>query len=301
VVGCLVVCGVLAYLLAGKRGEFSAALAAAPLGVLAIAVALQALALVARSEAWHACVEAAGGTLGRRRLFRAASTGILGSLVNTQLGAAARITVLRRMAPQETPKVPALVASEVPILTVEAALAAAFSFTLVGPLGLPFWVPVLALLVIGALFAGLRRLAGRGGVCCGLHVLRRTRGRTHVVAFVLVAVLAQVARNWLMLHAIGVEASLFDSIAVLIAMVLLSQLPIGPSVGAAAVVLILGADGIAQTAAAGVLLTATGTVGALLYAGWAALDWVQLRLRARRAVAAAVPRPPALAAGDSAP
>ena len=60
--------------------------------------------------------------------------------------------------------------------------------------------------------------------------------------------------------------SLFDSIAVLIAMVTISQLPLGPSVGAAATVLILGAHGVATVAAAGVLLTATGTAGALCFA-----------------------------------
>ena len=40
----------------------------------------------------------------------------------------------------------------------------------------------------------------------------------------------------------------------------------GPSLGAAAVVVILGADGVALAAAAGVLLTATGTAGAIAYA-----------------------------------
>ena len=81
-----------------------------------------------------------------------------------------------------------------------------------------------------------------------------------------------ILRNWLMLHAVGVDASVFDATAVLIAMVVISQLPIGPSAGTAAVVLILGANGVALTAAAGVLLTVTGTVGALCFAGWAAVD-----------------------------
>jgi hypothetical protein len=89
---------------------------------------------------------------------------------------------------------------------------------------------------------------------------------------VLVAVFAQILRNWLMLHAVGVDASVLDATAVLIAMVIMSQLPVGPSVGAAAVVLILGANGVALAAAAGVLLTVTGTVGALCFAGWAAVD-----------------------------
>jgi hypothetical protein len=37
-------------------------------------------------------------------------------------------------------------------------------------------------------------------------------------------------------------------------------------------VLILGSDGVAAAAAAGVLLTVTGTVGGLCFAGWAGAD-----------------------------
>src|SRR6185436_18213611 len=122
--------------------------------------------------------------------------------------------------------------------------------------------------------AGLRHLALRTGrhLWMGLAVLRKLRGGSLVVGFVLVAVFAQIFRNWMMLHAVGVDASFFDAIAVLIALVSLAQLPIGPSVGAAAAVLILGSDGVAAAAAAGVLLTVTGTVGGLLFAACAGAD-----------------------------
>ena len=93
-----------------------------------------------------------------------------------------------------------------------------------------------------------------------------------MIAFTVLAVCAQVARNWLMLHAIGVNVSVFDSMALLIAMFTLGQLPIGPSIGPAAAVLILGAFGVAATAAAGVLPTVTGIVGSLCYAAWAITD-----------------------------
>jgi hypothetical protein len=53
----------------------------------------------------------------------------------------------------------------------------------------------------------------------------------------------------------------FDAIAVVIAVVTLGQLPVGPSVGAAAPVLILGSNGVAAAAAAGLLMTVTGTIG----------------------------------------
>ena len=85
------------------------------------------------------------------------------------------------------------------------------------------------------------------------------------------------------------DASFFDSIAVLIAVVTLGQLPVGPSVGAAAAVLILGSDGVAAAAAAGVLMTVTGTVGGLCFAAWAGADrlwsrsdWALRRAHARR-------------------
>ena len=169
---------------------------------------------------------------------------------------------------------PTLVASEFPILAIEATLAALTSFTLVGPLGLPWWLPVVGLAVVATASAGLRHLALRKGreLWRGLSVLRSRRGGSRVVGFVLVAVFAQILRNWLLLHAVGVDASFFDAIAVLIAVVTLGQLPVGPSVGAAAAVLILGSDGVAAAAAAGVLMTVTGTLGGLCFAGWAGAD-----------------------------
>lgn len=93
-----------------------------------------------------------------------------------------------------------------------------------------------------------------------------------MVGFVLVAVFAQILRNWLLLHAVGIDASLFDATAVLIAVVTLGQLPVGPTVGAAAAVLILGSQGLAAAAAAGLLLTVTGTLGGLCFAAWAGAD-----------------------------
>ncbi len=111
--------------------------------------------------------------------------------------------------------------------------------------------------------------------------MRTLDGRARLTGFVLIAVLAQVARNWLLLNAVGVDASLFDAIAVLIAVVSLGQLPFGLSVGAAASVLILGPQGVAAAAAAGVLLTATGTVGGLSFAAWGALDIALTDFRVR--------------------
>lgn len=281
IVGSLGTVAALVYALSGRRDEFDAALAGPSAAILAVTTLLQIVALVSRSEAWHLTIEAAGGTVERRILYRASSMQVLGGVFNSQLGVAARITALRRSSPVVAPQVPTLIAAEFPILAVEAMLAALTSFTLVGPLGLPWWLPLIAMAVIGAASAGLRYLALSTGrrLWQGLAVVRSLNRGSRVIAFILVAVFAQIFRNWMLLHAVGVDASFFDAIAVLIAVVTLGQLPIGPGVGAAAAVLILGSEGVAAAAAAGVLMTVTGTVGGLVFAAWAGGDrlWVYTR------------------------
>lgn len=273
----------LAVLLTGRRDVFVGALHAAPPWLLSCAVALQLVALLVRAEAWRICVGAACSTVTRGCVFRASGIGGLFGILNGQLGVAARLTALRRTA--GSPRAGTLVTTEVPILAVEAALAALTSFTLLGPLGLPWWSAVLCVSAAVVLLAGLTALARRrtAGVWSGLAVLRSLDGRGRVLALVLVAVGAQIARNWIALDAIGVHASVFDAVAVLIAMVVLSQLPIGPAVGATAVIAVLGANGMALSAAAGVLLTATGLAGTLGFGAWALADRFRL---ARTTVAA---------------
>lgn len=272
----------------GKRDDFAQSIGAAPLWILGIAAMLQVVWLLLRSEAWHVCVEAAGGSVGRRRLFGAAGIGYLGNLLNPQLGVAARITALRRSAPEQCPRVGALVAAELPIVVTEIAFAALTSWTLVGPLGLPWWVPLVLLAAAGAIVAGLSLLSKRRvhGIWSGLAVMRGLEGRSRIIGLTALAVCLQVLRNWLVLKGIGIHVSVFDATALLIAAAAVGVLPVGPSLGVATAVLILGTHGVAASAAAGALLTATGAIGALCFASWAL--WDRMRNSAPPAAAAAV-------------
>jgi uncharacterized membrane protein YbhN (UPF0104 family) len=280
VVFAVVVFAALVVGLYSKRTAFVDAIGAASFWVLAGATLMQVIWLIARSEAWHVCVDAAGGDCGRRPLYRAAAVGYLGNLLNPSFGLAVRIAELRRTVPDDAPSAGVLVAAEMPIVVVEIALAGLCSFTLIGPLGIAWWVPLIALVVGIGVITGLSTVANRKrhGLWRGLAVLRGLRHRNTIIALTVLAVSAQVFRNWLVLRGIGVDVSVWDSMALLIATAALGLLPVGPSLGVAATVLILGSKGVAQTAAAGALLTATGAVGALLFASWAILD----RLRARR-------------------
>jgi uncharacterized membrane protein YbhN (UPF0104 family) len=265
--------------LAGHGHEFIVALGSAPFWVLGVAVALHVLWLLARSEAWNVCIDAAGGRVGRRRLYRASSLGYLGNIFNGQFGLAVRIGALRRSAPRDCPRAPVLLAAELPIVVIEAALAAICSFTLVGPLGIPWWVPLVCFVAMAALIGGMQRLARhrREGFWTGIAVLRGMRGRSRIIGLVCVAVVLQIARNWLLLNWSGVDASVLDSTALLIGLAVVGLLPVGPSLGAATAVLILGTNGVAAEAAAGALLTATAAAGAICFAAWALLDRFWLR------------------------
>jgi hypothetical protein len=53
----------LVVVLEGHRHEFSVALSSASIWVLLLAAVLQIVALLARTEAWHGCINAAGGTV----------------------------------------------------------------------------------------------------------------------------------------------------------------------------------------------------------------------------------------------
>ncbi len=279
--------------LAGHGHEFVLALRSAPFWVLGVAVALHVLWLMARSEAWRVCIGAAGGSVGRKSLYHASSLGYVGNIFNGQFGLAVRIGALRRSAPKDCPKAPVLLAAELPIVVVEIGLAAIFSFTLVAPLGVPWWAPIVSFAAVAAVFAGMQRVARnrRTGVWKGIAVLRETKGSGRIVALVCFAVVIQIARNWLLLNWSGVDASVFDSTALLIGLAVVGLLPIGPSLGAATAVLILGTNGVAASAAAGALLTATAAAGALCFASWALVDRLWLRRRGAATAARGAPAP----------
>jgi hypothetical protein len=129
--------------------------------------------------------------------------------------------------------------------------------------------------------------------------MRGLASRNTIIGLVIFAVLGQVARNWIVFHGLGIDISVFDSIALLIAAAAFGLLPVGPTLGVATSVVILGSNGVAVAAAAGALLTATGAVGALCFAGWAGVD----RLAQRRSDRTAEPGldPEALPASLSLP
>jgi hypothetical protein len=199
------------------------------------------------------------------------------------------------MAPDDVPRVPALITAEVPVLAIDAVIGALLCFTIIDPLHLPWWAPVTALALAITTVVVLRRLA-RGhqqGFWTGLAVMRAMDGRAQLIGLILFSMGAQVARNWLLLDASGLHLGLIGAMAVMIGVGIIGQLPLGPSAGAAGAALIAGAGGMGAALAAGVLLSATGVIGALCFGVWALGD------RSWRACPRALPRAADIAAGFS--
>ena len=91
VVGSLATAAILAFVLAGRRDEFAAALSVAA-WVLAVTVLLQIVSLLARSEAWHLTIREAGGTVDRRVSSR------------VEHGSPAACSTRRRRSPRGSPR-----------------------------------------------------------------------------------------------------------------------------------------------------------------------------------------------------
>ena len=116
---------ILGIVISERREVFAAALSSAPVWLLGAAVLLQLVALLVRSEAWRLCVDAAGSTVPRRGVFRASAIGGLGR--HRQRPARRWPRGSRRCGGprrSQCPRVGALLAAEVPIVAIEASLAA---------------------------------------------------------------------------------------------------------------------------------------------------------------------------------
>jgi hypothetical protein len=254
------------------RDEAAVALASAAPPLLVATVLLHAAVLALRGEIWGATVAAIEGrALRRATVHGAASAGFLAGVLSSHLTLPTRLAVVRRRAPDESPRAAQLVLTDVPLLATEGACAA-----LLLPLaavGLPAWALPLPLLAVGGALAGLRvahgRLAG-SRLATGLAVLADRRRRVRVAALGLLLVALTLLRLLLCLWACGMEHGPAAVALTYIASSVLGVLPIGPASSLGATVVAAGAA-TAQATAAGVVISASSVGAALLYAGavWA--------------------------------
>jgi hypothetical protein len=243
-----------------RRDALATAVATVPVDALVVLAGLHLVSLVARSEAWRLSLAAIAGAPPSRAAIHAANAGafVAGSL-EPHTAMPARVALLRRLAPAETPHPAHVAVADVPIFLLEVAGASAM-LALTGA----WWAPVGAAVVL----VGARLAAGRRATR-GLAVLADVRRRLALAGLVGCVVACGVARVWVALAVVGLNASPAAAAAAFAALGVFGLLPLGPSAPPGALLVVSGGAGAAL--GAGLALSATSIAAVLVYAGLLAL------------------------------
>jgi hypothetical protein len=244
-----------------RRHDLAAAAVAVPPQALGALAALHLTTLVARSEAWRLSLAAIAGAPPPRAAIHAANAGaFVAGALEPHAALPARVALLRRLAPHELPHPTHVAVADMPILLLEAAGAAA----LLGATG-AWWAPASAL----ALLLAARLAAGRRATR-GLAVLADARRRAALAVLVGCIVGCGLARVWLVLAVVHLDASPATAALAFVALGVFGLLPLGPSAPPGALLVVSGGAG-AGALAAGLALSATSIAAVLVYAGALAL------------------------------
>jgi hypothetical protein len=243
-----------------RHDALATAVATVPVDALVVLAGLHLVSLVARSEAWRLSLAAIAGAPPSRAAIHAANAGaFVAGALEPHTAMPARVALLRRLAPGETPHPAHVAVADVPIFLLEVAGASAM-LALTGA----WWAPLGA----AAVLVGARLAAGRRGTR-GLAVLTDVRGRLALAGLVGCVVACGVARVWVALAVVHLDASPASAAAAFAALGVFGLLPLGPSAPPGALLVVSGGAGAAL--GAGLALSATSIAAVLVYAGLLAL------------------------------
>jgi hypothetical protein len=265
----LVAISVMVIICALRADDLSQALERVPAWVFAAGCCLHLLVVAVRAEAWRLTLAAIGRTPTRAAAHWASAIGFMAGIVEGHAALPTRMAVARRIAPDDTPPLRAMVLSDLPVYALEGCLIAALvPLAAVAQGGLPLWT--LGLMVLGAPAAlvALRVLHERFGshpLAAGLAVLAHTGLRRRLLLLSAAVVGLTFARIWIVLAAVGLPAAPADAALAYIAVTAVGQLPLGPAVGPAATLAVASGSGVAPAAAAGLVVSASSCAGVVAY------------------------------------
>ncbi|HYH60735.1 MAG TPA: lysylphosphatidylglycerol synthase domain-containing protein [Solirubrobacterales bacterium] len=233
-------------------------------------VALHLLALVLRAISWGVCLDAAGRPVPARELHITSGPRFLAdTVVPTYVGAFVRVGLIRMIMESRAPTIGQMVAADGVILLVEGVITVVAVLALTLTVGLPLWwsAVVIGLSGAGALLALWlkRRYADREFVRA-LDILATRQKLVALVALLTVVLVVQPIRFWIAINGVGIDADFIQAVLAFLATSVIGGLPVGPgpaSVGATGVV--FSGEELGLIAAAGIGLTATAFVAALVY------------------------------------
>lgn len=260
---------------AWRAGEVGEALQVVPIAAVLGAIALHAVTLVLRSEAWRVAIAAIDERPLDREAVHGANAGAFGAgTVQTHFGLPVRVALLRRWRGDDAPRPLQLALADLPI-----ALAEACCLLLL----LALWEPWLALVGLAALVAlgpVARGACARWGsarpTVRGVAVLADGRRRAVLLAIAGVITLVTATRVWLVLLACGLPHGAADVVLLCGALGLLGLLPLGPAASPGATLATLAAEGVGSAMAAGLVISAS-SIGAVAVYGGAVASWFAVR------------------------
>jgi hypothetical protein len=257
-----------------RAGEIAKNISHVQAWVFVVTFVLGMMSLLLRGEVWRTCLGACAGKHSERRQLHAANSfGMLGNSLNHYVGPAMRISLLRQLDGETAPKPCQMLAADAPVILTEAGIAVLLFAAAVGAAGLPWWLPVAAgasvVTAIGGLWMARRRFA-HVPTARGLSVLTQARSRKRMLTLITLAVGLQVARTFLLLHAVGLHPQFWQVAMTFCATGVLGILPLGPATSSGATFAVFGATSATAAAAAGVIMTALAFSTALVYALWGA-------------------------------
>jgi hypothetical protein len=268
--GPLIFLAVIAYVVTQHGGDIDRAVSRTSFGTLVIVILLAMVALVARSETAVACLTAMGDRPSRLDIHPASAAAFVVGTVNHYVASPARAAVLKRLDPARAPSIPQMMLVDASTYLIEGLLAAALLVVSASLLKLQWWMPVLVVLAaVSALAVALvlRRRLVRHPAFRGLEMLAHSRQRLIVVGLSLIIFASQIIRTLLVLRATGLHPTLLQACATFVAAGVLSSFLTGPATGTAgAPLLIFGHSAIGAAVAAGLILSITALLAALLYA-----------------------------------
>lgn len=258
------------YLLVSNGEQIKQAAQRTSFADLAVVTLLALLTLVARTEAVVACLNAMRGRPRRVDIHAANSLTFLAALINHYVSSIVRAALMRRLDRPRSPSIPQMIMVDTSTTLIEALVVGVLIVISAGALKLAWWVPALILLagIVGiAVALLLRRRFAHYEWLRGLDVLVHSRQRVVVAVLMVVVVITQVGRTFIVLRSVGLSPSLLQAVATFVAAGVLSSLFAGPGAGTAGgPLLVFGHNSLAASAAAGLELSITTLIAGVLYA-----------------------------------
>lgn len=218
-----------------------------------------------RSEVWCQILRQAGSAAPRELVWGASGSSFIFNHVNIILGAAIKMTLLRKVAPGMTPSLKDLAISEMPLIWIEGLLAMLMLIVTATVTGVPWWMLGGLCGALAAVLVAMRRINSTRATD-SLAITADPRRLAIATGLMATTWALQLIRLWWALDLVGLDVDPFGVVVTFVVAGILSSLPVGPGSGPAALLIVYSNSSAALASAAGLLMLGTSFIGTVAFA-----------------------------------